>query len=85
VSQTSAESLRTLASQLVKANYRDGARATLAVSFALDPVSNDRLEKAARVQHAQGNDWLARFYLSQMSRPPFDRSLHALLPGDTDS
>lgn len=62
--------LRELAGELAAAGYRDGVTYALARSLDIDPVDDDRLERAAATQLSQGNEWLARFYLSRMGREP---------------
>ena len=56
------ETLRELASEMVRAGYQEAALVPLARSLELAPVPRARLERAAEVQVEQGNDWLADFY-----------------------
>lgn len=62
--------LRDLASEMIEEGYRDAAGYVLSWSLDLEPVPNERLERAAEVQLQQGNPWLARIYLSRISRRP---------------
>ncbi|NOY91274.1 MAG: hypothetical protein GXP55_08690 [Deltaproteobacteria bacterium] len=74
-----ADALRDLAGEMVQAGYRDSALRALGRSLDLEPVSDERLEHAARVQLAAHQAWLTRFYLGRMSRPPILRVLKAFL------
>jgi hypothetical protein len=47
-------------------------------SLDLEPVDDDRLERAAATRLATGETWLARFYVRRMTRPPFLRELRPL-------
>ena len=74
-----ADALRDLAGEMVAAGYRDAALRALGRSLDLEPVSDERLEQAARVQLAAGTGWLARYYLGRMTRAPVLRELKAFL------
>lgn len=69
--------LRELAGELSAAGYRDGVTYALARSMDIDPIDDDRLERAALMQLTQGNEWLARFYMSRMQRDPVTPALQA--------
>ena len=43
----------------------------------IEPIDDERLERAALVQSSLGNDWLARFYVSRMQGAPTDPRLQA--------
>ncbi|UJR80516.1 glycosyltransferase family 87 protein [Sandaracinus amylolyticus] len=62
--------LRELAGEMAQMGYRDGVTYALARALDIEPIPDERLERAAQVQLAQGNEWLARFYLSRMGRNP---------------
>ncbi|AKF06898.1 hypothetical protein [Sandaracinus amylolyticus] len=62
--------LRELAGEMAQLGYRDGVTYALARALDIEPISDERLERAAQVQLTQGNEWLARFYLSRMGRNP---------------
>lgn len=70
-----AEALRGVALDLAEADYRRGVRLALTYSFAIAPLPNDTLERAALVQLQRGNEWLARFYVSLLTATP----IHPLL------
>jgi hypothetical protein len=65
-----AEALREVAGSMEREGYREPVMLALAQSFALDPLPDARLARAAEVQLEQGDVWLARFYVSQMAEPP---------------
>ncbi len=65
-----ADRLRTLAGEMVDAGYRDAATYVLARSLDIDPVSDERIERAVSFHLRQGSIWLARFYLSRLTRRP---------------
>ncbi len=65
-----ARRLRDLASEMVDQGYRDAAAYVLGRSLDLDPVSNERLERAILVQLRGGNTFMARFYLSRLTSRP---------------
>lgn len=62
--------LREVAGVMAEEGYRDAATLALGRSLDLDPVDDARLERAAQVQLERDHEWLARFYLSRMTRPP---------------
>lgn len=72
-----ADALRTLSSEMVDAGYRDAATYALGRSLDLDPVADERIEHAISFHLAQRNIWLARFYLSRMTRRPYQRDVTA--------
>lgn len=63
--------LRDLAARMAEEGYRDAMLLALGRSLDLEPVADDRLERAAATRLAQGEEWLARFYLERMGREPF--------------
>jgi tetratricopeptide (TPR) repeat protein len=65
-----ARRLRDLASEMVDQGYQDAAAYVLGRSLDLDPVSNERLERAILVQLRGGNAFMARFYLSRLTSRP---------------
>ncbi|MFK8003113.1 MAG: hypothetical protein AB8H86_26320 [Polyangiales bacterium] len=69
------ETLRTIASEMIEAGYRDAALYPLARSMGIEPIEDARLARAALVQAELGNEWLARFYVKQMSAAPTDPRL----------
>jgi protein O-mannosyl-transferase len=69
--------MRELAAEMVDAGYHDAALYVLGRSLDLDPVSDERLERAVSVHLTNGDYWLARFYLSRMSRRPMLRDVTA--------
>jgi len=54
--------LRRLAGDMVERGYRDAALVPLGRALDLRPMGSARLRRAAEIQRAQGNDWLADFY-----------------------
>lgn len=70
-----AVALRQLAGDMVALGYRDALYLPLARSLDLEPVADDRLENAALVQLRGHRQWLARFYVSRMSRRPVSPQL----------
>ena len=38
-------------------------------SFDIEPMTDERLEQAALIQHRLGHAWLARFYVSRLTHP----------------
>jgi tetratricopeptide (TPR) repeat protein len=62
--------LRELAGELAAAGYRDAVTFVLDRALRLAPIDDERLERAIAVQLAQGNEWLARFYLGHLRREP---------------
>ncbi len=64
------DALRTMAGDMLSAGYRESILIPLCRSLDIDPLPDDRLRKAAAVQAANGNDFLAEFYLGRMSVPP---------------
>lgn len=77
------DELRTIAGEMVVAGYREAALVPLARSLAMAPVNADRLESAAMVQLEADNEWLARFYVSQMQRAPIQARLRELVGAET--
>ncbi len=75
-----AAALRDLAGRMAGDGYRDAALLALGRSLDLEPVDDDRLERAAATRLARGERWLARFYVARMSRPPVLSELRALTP-----
>lgn len=73
------ERLRTIASEMIEAGYRDAALYPLARSMDIEPIEDGRLARAALVQAGLGNTWLARFYVKRMSAPPTDPRLEPYL------
>lgn len=65
-----APGLRDLAADMIDDGYHDAATFVLGRSLDLDPVGDDRLERACAHHLAAGREWLARFYLGRMSRRP---------------
>jgi tetratricopeptide (TPR) repeat protein len=65
-----ARALRELAAEMNELGYRDATAFVLGRSLDLDPVSNERLERAISVQLAEGNTFMARFYLSRLTSRP---------------
>jgi protein O-mannosyl-transferase len=65
-----ADAMRALASRMAEAGYRRAVFAALDHSFALDPIDDDTLERAALIQLQRRHAWLADYYVSRMSRPP---------------
>lgn len=72
-----AAQLRELASEMTRLGYRDAALYVLGRSLDLDPVSDERLERAVSVNLTNDELWLARFYLSRMGRRPMLRDVTA--------
>ena len=76
------EILRTLASEMIEAGYRDAALYPLGRVLDMEPIEDARLERAALVQSQQDNErfgWLARFYVSRMRVPTTDPRLQRYL------
>ena len=71
------EQLRTLGGDLMRAGYRRAVLAVLARSLDLQALEPERLENAALIQLSQGNEWLVRFYVSRLGRPPLDPRLQS--------
>ena len=71
--------LRELAGDLEQAGYRQAVLFVLDRALAIAPIADERLEAAAVVQQRRGALWLARFYLSEMTREPFNPALRAHL------
>ncbi len=69
------DELRSLGGDLMQLGYQRGVLAVLARSLDLQPLEPERLENAALIQLQQGNEWLARFYVSRLGRPPLDPRL----------
>jgi hypothetical protein len=67
---SNADAMRALASRMAEAGYRRAVFAALDHSFALDPIDDDTLERAALIQLQRRHAWLADYYVSRMSRPP---------------
>lgn len=62
------EGLRRLGGDLMQGGFRDSTLFVLDRAFDLSPATDDQLERAARIQLERGNEWLARFYRSKISR-----------------
>lgn len=62
--------LRELAGELAEDGYRDATTYVLARALDVEPIPEERLERAAAIQLAQGNEWLARFYVGRLTREP---------------
>jgi tetratricopeptide (TPR) repeat protein len=62
--------LRSMAGEMVEDGYRDAATYVLSRSLDIDPVSDERIERAVSFHIQQGSVWLARFYLSRLRRRP---------------
>ena len=73
-----ANALRELAGEMASRGYRDAVILALGRSLDLAPVDDDRLEQAAARRLASGELWLARFYLSRMTRDPILPALREL-------
>jgi hypothetical protein len=73
------DTLRTLATEMIDAGYRDAALYPLGRSMDIEPIEDGRLGRAALVQSGLGNDWLARFYVSRMSEASADPRLQRYL------
>ena len=69
------DELRTFGGDLMRMGYQRGVLAVLARSLDLQPLEPERLENAALIQLEQGNEWLTRFYVSRLGRPPLDPRL----------
>lgn len=69
------DALRTFGGDLMRMGYQRGVLAVLARSLDLQPLDPERLENAALIQLEQGNEWLSRFYVSRLGRPPLDPRL----------
>lgn len=65
-----ADLLRQDALEMVDQGYRMAALFVLSRSLDIDPVSEERLERAAQIQLALDHEWLARFYVGRMTRRP---------------
>ncbi|MEM9067650.1 MAG: hypothetical protein AAGE52_04065 [Myxococcota bacterium] len=78
------EGLRTVAGDMVVAGYRDAALIPLGRAMELTPMSPERIERAALSQLRHGNEWLVRFYVERMSRPPFDPALRRFIPAENE-
>lgn len=74
--------LRELAGEMVSEGYRDAALLPLARALDLSPLADEVLERAA-VQRLTSDLWLARFYVSRMSRPPLEPRLAPLMGAPT--
>ncbi|MEZ4251400.1 MAG: tetratricopeptide repeat protein [Polyangiales bacterium] len=73
--QANAEALKDLASEMLELGYRDAALVPLGRALDLDPLPQELLENAARVQLERGHEWLARFYVSRLPAPSADPRL----------
>ncbi|MCB9624784.1 MAG: hypothetical protein H6723_15840 [Sandaracinus sp.] len=73
--QANAEGLKDLASEMLELGYRDAALVPLGRALDLDPLPQELLENAARVQLERGHEWLARFYVSRLPAPSADPRL----------
>ncbi len=73
------ERLRELAGEMVVAGYREAVLLPLGRALDLAPAPPERLENAALIQLGYGNEWLARFYVSRLGRPPLDPRLRRLV------
>lgn len=74
--------LRELAGEMVSEGYRDAALLPLARALELSPLADEVLERAA-VQRLTSDPWLARFYVSRMTRPPLEPRLAPLMGAPT--
>ncbi|MAT27164.1 MAG: hypothetical protein CMN31_27465 [Sandaracinus sp.] len=75
-----AVALRTLAGDMVVAGYREAALMPLSRALDLEPLPPERLERAAVLQLEHDAEWLVRFYVSRLGRPPFDERLRPFMP-----
>lgn len=80
-----AVALRQLGGDMVALGYHEALFLPLARSLDLEPVSDDRLENAALVQLRDHRPWLARFYLSRMSRRPVTPQLAPMVDAPAGS
>lgn len=64
------EGLRALAVEIAEVGYRRAVMLALDYSFAIAPIEDERLERAALIQIQRGHEWLARYYVSRLSRAP---------------
>lgn len=65
-----APGLRDLAAEMLDDGYHDATTYVLGRSFDLEPVDDDRIERAVAFHLRGGREWLARFYMSRMTRRP---------------
>lgn len=72
-----ARALRELAGEMTDDGYRDAVAYVLGRSLDLDPVSDERLERAIEVQLRNGDAFMARFYLSRLRHRPMSREVTA--------
>jgi tetratricopeptide (TPR) repeat protein len=70
--------LRDLASDMIRAGYRDAALFALSRAHSIKPMRDERLERNALHQMRSGRRWLARFFVSRMKRPPFNPALQKM-------
>lgn len=77
--------LRTIGGDLGDLGYRRSVILALDYLFALEPMPNEQLERAAMVQLERGHEWLADYYLSRLTRPPIMPSLAPRVRPDEDA
>jgi hypothetical protein len=70
-----AERLRLFAGQLAERGYRNAVLMALGRSLDIDPIDDERLLHAERVQRERGHTWLSEFYISRLT------GSHAAVPG----
>ena len=73
--------LRQLGGDMLALGYQEALLLPLARSLDLEPIANDRLENAALVQLRGRRPWMARFYVSRMSRRPVSPQLTPFVDG----